>query len=114
MLGLEVVPVPVSDVDAALGFYRDRMGFAVDVDYRPSATFRVVQLTPPGWACSVHLEPANGRGPARGLVLVTPDLVTERQRLVATGVAVGDIKHKHPVETWSGEWGAGLDPERRD
>jgi catechol 2,3-dioxygenase-like lactoylglutathione lyase family enzyme len=114
MLSLEVVPVPVSDIDAALSFYRDRLGFALDVDYRPKESFRVVQLTPPGSACSVHLEPAAGRTPLRGLVLVTDDLSADRQRLIAAGVAVGHIKHKHPVETWSGEWRAGLDPERRD
>ena len=113
-LALEVVPVPVSDVDAALSFYRDKLGFALDVDYRPTESFRVVQLTPPGSACSVHLEPGRGRTPLRGLVLVTPDLNAERQRLIAAGVAVSHIKHKHPVETWSGAWRAGVDPNRRD
>ena len=55
MLALEVVPLPVADVDRALAFYTERAGFVLDVDYRPSPEFRVVQLTPPGSACSVHL-----------------------------------------------------------
>ena len=56
MLALEVVPLPVTDIDRALAFYAEQAGFALDVDYRLTADFRVVQLTPPGSACSVLQE----------------------------------------------------------
>ena len=59
MLSLEVVPPPVTDVDRALAFYTKQAGFRLDVDYRPTAEFRVVQLTPPGSACSVQLVTAD-------------------------------------------------------
>lgn len=114
MLALEVVPIPVGDVDAALGFYRDQWGFELDVDYRPTGSFRVVQLTAPGSACSVHLVPAATGARLRGLILVTDDLAVERNRLIEAGVAVSEIRHKHPVDTWSGEWRPGIDPSRRD
>ena len=58
MLALEVVPLPVADVDRALKFYTEQIGFHLDVDYRPTAEFRVVQLTSPGSACSIHLVAA--------------------------------------------------------
>ena len=68
---LELVVVPVSDVDRAKAFYADKMGFTVDVDHAPSEHFRVVQLTPPGSACSITIgtgltksEPGSLPGPA--------------------------------------------------
>jgi catechol 2,3-dioxygenase-like lactoylglutathione lyase family enzyme len=114
MLALEVVPLPVADVDRALAFYVEQAGFTLDVDYRPTADFRVVQLTPPGSACSVHLVTAVSQGRLQGLCLVTDDLATERAKLLAQGVDVGPVRHKSPVETWAGGWDAGLDPRRRD
>jgi catechol 2,3-dioxygenase-like lactoylglutathione lyase family enzyme len=62
MLALEVVPLPVTDIDRALAFYTEQAGFTLDVDYRPTADFRVVQLTPPGSACSVQLVIADSPG----------------------------------------------------
>src|SRR5262245_37501647 len=67
---LEVVVVPVSDVDRAKAFYADQVGFAVDVDHSPNDHFRVVQLTPPGSGCSItigkgltdHMEPGSIKG----------------------------------------------------
>jgi catechol 2,3-dioxygenase-like lactoylglutathione lyase family enzyme len=114
MLALEVVPLPVTDIDRALAFYTEQAGFTLDVDYRPTAGFRVVQLTPPGSACSIQLVTADSPGRARNLYLVTPDLAEARATLMARGVAVGAIRHKDPVETWAGGWSAGLDPKRRD
>lgn len=114
MLSLEVVPLPVSDIDRALAFYCDQAGFTLDVDYRPAPGFRVVQLTPPGSACSVHLVAADSASRVRGLCLVTTDLPTEREKLLARGVAVSAMRHKDPVETWAGGWSAGLDSQRRD
>ncbi len=59
MLSLEVVPLPVSDIDRSLAFYAERVGFKLDVDYRPTPGFRIVQLTPPGSACSIQLVAAD-------------------------------------------------------
>ena len=114
MLTLEVVPLSVTDVDRALAFYAERVGFILDVDYRPTPDFRVVQLTPPGSACSVHLVAADSGGRPHNLCLVTSDLAAERARLIGRGVEVSAIRHKDPVETWAGRWAMGLDPQRRD
>jgi len=113
-LSLEVVPLPVADVDRALAFYTERLGFVLDVDYRPTAEFRVVQLTPPGSACSVHLVTADSPGRVHDLHLVTTDLEAERARLIAVGVAVSPPRHKEPLESWTGGWSPGMDPRRRD
>jgi catechol 2,3-dioxygenase-like lactoylglutathione lyase family enzyme len=114
MLALEVVSLPVADVDRALAFYTQKVGFKLDVDYHPGADFRVVQLTPPGSACSVQLSVADSPQRLRNLYLVTTDLAAERAALVARGVAVGAFRHKDPIESWMGGWSAGLDPRRRD
>jgi catechol 2,3-dioxygenase-like lactoylglutathione lyase family enzyme len=114
MLALEVVPLPVADIDRARAFYTEQAGFTLDVDYRPTAEFRVVQLTPPGSACSVQLVAADSPGRLHNLYLVTTDLAAERAKLISRGVAVGAVRHKDPVEAWAGGWSAGLDPQRRD
>lgn len=114
MLALEVVPLPVADIDRALAFYTEQAGFTLDVDYRPTPDFRVVQLTPPGSTCSVHLVVADAPGRIHHLYLVTSDLEAERAQLIGRGVNVGAIRHKDMVESWTGGWSAGLDPHRRD
>ena len=114
MLSLEMVPLPVTDVNRALAFYTEQAGFKLDVDYHPTAEFRVVQLTPPGSACSVHLVTADSPCRVHKLCLVTSDLATERATLIARGVAVGEIRRKDPFEAWVDGWSTGLDPERRD
>jgi catechol 2,3-dioxygenase-like lactoylglutathione lyase family enzyme len=114
MLALEVVPLPVADIDRALAFYTGQVRFTLDIDYRPSADFRVVQLTPPGSACSIQLVVADSPGRVRNLHLVTNDIADARAKLIARGVVVGAIRHKDPVEAWAGGWSAGLDPKRRD
>jgi catechol 2,3-dioxygenase-like lactoylglutathione lyase family enzyme len=114
MLALEVVPLPVADIDRARAFYIEQAGFILDVDYGPTAEFRVVQLTPPGSACSVQLVAADSPSRVHNLYLVTTDLAAERAKLISRGVAVGAVRHKHPVETWAGGWSPGLDPQRRD
>jgi catechol 2,3-dioxygenase-like lactoylglutathione lyase family enzyme len=114
MLALEVVPLPVTDIDRALAFYTDQAGFILDVDYRPTADFRVVQLTPPGSACSVQLVIADSPGRVKNLHLVTTDIADARAKLIARGVAVGAIRHKDPVEGWAGGLSGGLDSKRRD
>jgi catechol 2,3-dioxygenase-like lactoylglutathione lyase family enzyme len=114
VLALEVVRLPVRDIDSALIFYTKRVGFSLDVDYQPTPHFRVVQLTPPGSACSLHLVRAAGDGRLRELCLVTEDLEATREQLIARGIEVSDIRHKDPVETWAGGWTNGVDPQHRD
>jgi catechol 2,3-dioxygenase-like lactoylglutathione lyase family enzyme len=90
---LEVVVVPVSDVDRAKTFYAEKLGFAVDHDTRISDKYQVVQLTPPGSGCSivvgkgvVDMQP----GSLKGLQLVVRDVLAARSQLVERGVEVGD------------------------
>src|SRR5215213_6454117 len=94
---LELVPIPVTDVDRAKAFYADQLGFAVDVDVRPADGVRVVQLTPPGSACSIGLgtglaayeaEP----GSVRALHLVVSDIEQARAELVGRGIEVGAVQ----------------------
>lgn len=89
MLSLEVIALPVTDIDRARAFYTEQGGFTLDVDYQPTADFRVVQLTPPGSACSVQLVAADSASRVHNLYLVTTDLAAERARLIARGIAVG-------------------------
>ncbi|GAC1510442.1 MAG: glyoxalase [Chloroflexota bacterium] len=93
---LETVVVPVSDVDRAKRFYSEQAGFIVDVDHRPSEAFRVVQLTPPGSACSITIGTGLGDmppGSLRGLQLVVTDIQAARAELVEKGVEVGEVQH---------------------
>ena len=93
---LEVVVVPVSDVDRAKRFYSEQCGFVVDVDTRISDTFRVVQLTPPGSACSITIGTGlvdSAPGSLQGLQLVVPDIEAARAELVGRGVAASEIFH---------------------
>jgi catechol 2,3-dioxygenase-like lactoylglutathione lyase family enzyme len=97
MLLLELVPVPVSDIDRAKSFYADRLGFHVDVDVRPADGVRVVQLTPPGSACSIALTTGLPSldmpvGTLRGLHLVVSDIDQTRAALVERGVDVGPVE----------------------
>jgi predicted enzyme related to lactoylglutathione lyase len=94
---LELVPVPVADVDRAKAFYVEKLGFVVDVDVRPTDGMRVVQLTPPGSACSIVVGTGLGgiseaaAGSVRGLHLVVADIEAARAELVGRGVEVGAI-----------------------
>src|SRR5262249_48285910 len=113
----EVITVPVSDVDRALRFYADQVGFALDVDYAPNDAFRVVQLTPPGSACSIQLGTGLTDAPAgslRNTYLVVGDLEATRAELLGRGVEVGEIRHKTPPGAWDGGLAPGLDAERGD
>jgi catechol 2,3-dioxygenase-like lactoylglutathione lyase family enzyme len=94
---LELVPIPVADVDRAKAFYAEQLGFVADVDVRPADGVRVVQLTPPGSACSVgfgtgipaYQAPA---GSIRGLHLVVTDIEQARAELIGRGVEVGEVQ----------------------
>src|ERR1700760_878963 len=101
------MPVPVSDIDRAKKFYVEQAGFRLDVDYAPRPGFRVVQLTPPGSACSIQL----GDG---AVCLVVTDLLAACEELTARGLEVGPIRHKASIEDWQGDWAPGVDPGRRD
>ncbi|RZQ59258.1 VOC family protein [Amycolatopsis suaedae] len=94
---LELVPVPVTDIERAKAFYRDRLGFRLDVDVSPQDGVRIVQFTPPGSACSIVL--AEGlptldmpAGTLRGLHLVVADIEAARAELIGRGVEVGEVE----------------------
>jgi predicted enzyme related to lactoylglutathione lyase len=94
---LELVPVPVADVDRAKAFYTEQVGFVEDVDVRPAEGIRVVQLTPPGSACSIGLGtglPAYDAAPGtiRALHLVVTDIEQARQELIERGVEVSPVE----------------------
>ena len=107
---LELVVVPVADVDRAKSFYADRLGFGVDVDHRAGEDFRVVQLTPPGSACSIALmgNTAMAAGTLHGLHLVVADIEAARDELVRHEVEPSDFFHFD-----AGGQRPGLDPGRR-
>jgi catechol 2,3-dioxygenase-like lactoylglutathione lyase family enzyme len=114
---VEVITLPVSDVERALRFYVDQVGFTLDVDYAPSESFRVVQLTPPGSACSIQIGKGltnAAAGSVRNVYLVVADLVAARSRLLEGGVEVSEIRHKIPIEAWDGSFAPGSDPARKD
>jgi catechol 2,3-dioxygenase-like lactoylglutathione lyase family enzyme len=94
-LKLEVVPIPVTDVDRAKAFYTEKAGFNADHDHTVSDEVRFVQLTPPGSACSISL----GRGivdtppgSVQGLMLVVADIQAARAELADRGVEVSDVQ----------------------
>jgi catechol 2,3-dioxygenase-like lactoylglutathione lyase family enzyme len=108
---LELVLVPVSNVDRAKAFY-EQAGFQLDVDHRAGDSFRVVQLTPPGSACSISLGVGitdADPGQARGLHLVVDDLEAAWAELSGRGIAVNEIRHMR-----DGAWSPGVDPEHAD
>jgi len=109
---LELVLIPVSDVDRAKQFYEHTCGFTVDVDHQPNDEFRVVQLTPPGSACSltfgIGITDA-APGSYRGTHLVVTDIEAARAELVGRGVDVSEIRHMTPDG-----WQPGPDPKRAD
>jgi len=109
---LELVLIPVSDVDRAKAFYTETLGFHLDVDTRPADGLRVVQMTPPGSACSVTIGTgltSAAPGSYKGTHLVVSDIEAARAELVERGAEVSDIRHMGP----SG-WAPGTDPEHTD
>ena len=95
-LRLELVPLPVADVDRAVAFYSGVVGFVIDHDVRPTEGMRIVQMTPPGSACSVVVGTGMGLDPADGVVrnlhLVVDDLAEAREELVGRGLALSEVQ----------------------
>jgi predicted enzyme related to lactoylglutathione lyase len=94
---LELIPLPVSDVDRAIAFYTDKLGFKKDVDVRPSEGVRVVQFTPEGSGCSLGFGTgldvyAGEPGSVRGVHLVVEDITQARAELVRRGVEISEIQ----------------------
>ena len=120
---LELVLVPVTDVDRAKTFYTEQLGFTLDVDHHPSDDFRVVQMTPPGSACSVSIGKGITKAPpgtTEGLHLVVTDIEKARAELVERGVDVSEIFHfgadgrapgPHPERANYGSYIAFSDPD---
>jgi catechol 2,3-dioxygenase-like lactoylglutathione lyase family enzyme len=109
---LELVLLPVTDVDRAKAFYTDQVGFNLDVDHQASDVFRVVQMTPLGSGCSITIGTGitdAAPGSVRGTHLVVSDIEAVRAELVGRGVDVSGIRH-----LGSGGWEPGPHPERRD
>ncbi len=91
-LKLEVVAIPVSDVDRAKAFYQ-RLGWTLDADFMIGKDFRAVQLTPPGSPCSIHLSTTAAPGSAQGMFLVVSDMEAALRDLRARGANVSDVFH---------------------
>jgi catechol 2,3-dioxygenase-like lactoylglutathione lyase family enzyme len=120
---LELVLVPVTDVDRAKTFYTEQLGFTLDVDHHPSDDFRVVQMTPPGSACSISIGKGITKAPpgtTEGLHLVVTDIEKARAELVERGVDVSEIFHfgadgrtsgPHPERVDYGSYIAFSDPD---
>jgi catechol 2,3-dioxygenase-like lactoylglutathione lyase family enzyme len=121
---LEVVPIPVSDVDRAKHFYSEQAGFVVDLDTRISDEVRIVQLTPPGSGCSIHLSTGILKdmtpGVLEGLQLVVSDIEAARAELVARGVETSPVQHVDGgvwVDGRGGDWNSFVffsDPDGND
>jgi catechol 2,3-dioxygenase-like lactoylglutathione lyase family enzyme len=92
---IELIQIPVSDIDRAKSFYVDKLGFAAEHDHQVTDELRFVQLTPPGSACSIALTSgAHGMAPGslEGLQMVVDDAETSRKELAGRGVAVSDVQ----------------------
>ena len=93
---LEVIPIPVSDVDRAKRFYSEQAGFVIDLGTQIADEMRLVQLTPPGSPCSIHLSTGildMPPGVLEGLQLVVPDIAAARAELLQRGVEISDVQH---------------------
>ncbi|MGH2690508.1 MAG: VOC family protein [Actinomycetota bacterium] len=109
---LELVLLPVTDVDRSKTFYTQRCGFRLDVDHQAGDAFRVVQMTPPGSDCSIAIGIGitdAAPGSVRGLHLVVVDIAAARDELAGRGVEISEVRHFE-----AGGMVPGADPERRD
>jgi len=111
---LEVVVIPVTDVDRAKAFYTGKLGFHLDADTQPTETMRVVHMTPPGSACSVVigpkvLPPGTDMGSSASLQLVVPDIEAARAELAGRGVEVTPVQTLDPRD--GGKFAFFADPD---
>lgn len=107
---LELIPIPVSDVDRAKAFYANQVGFSVDHDHAVSADLRFVQLTPPGSACSIAIGTGvatTAPGSAQGMLLVVSDIDSARAELAARGVEISEARQ----EAWGARHAYFQDPD---
>lgn len=106
---LELVMIPVADVDRAKAFYTEKVGFHLDVDTEPTEGFRIVQMTPPGSACSITVGKGlslSEPGSVKGTHLVVTDIEAAHAELLGRGVEVSDITHFE-----NGQRVPGVDPQ---
>jgi catechol 2,3-dioxygenase-like lactoylglutathione lyase family enzyme len=110
-LKLEVIPIPVSDIDRAKAFY-EGLGWRLDADFRHNGE-RAIQLTPPGSQCSIHFNPNGTPGSAKGMFLVVSDIEAARDDLIRRGVQVSEIFHFAAGPAPFGGQVGGLAPDRQ-
>ncbi len=110
-LKLEVIPIPVSDIDRAKAFY-EALGWRLDADFHHNGD-RAIQLTPPGSQCSIHFNPKGTPGSAKGMFLVVSDIEAARNDLRRRGVEVSEIFHFAAGPGPFGGQVGGLAPERQ-
>lgn len=111
---LEVIGIPVSDVDAAKHFYADQVGFRLDHDVRPAEGMRVVQLTPPGSSCSIVIGegmPLGEPGSTKGAQLVVEDIDAARAALEAREVSISPVQQLGPEGTPGSRFAFFSDPD---
>ena len=111
---LEVVLLPVADVDRAKEFYVERCGFRLDVDHQQGEHFRIVQMTPPGSACSVVIGeglPLGEPGSVKGVQLVVEDLDAAGEELSARGVPISDVQQLGPEGARGSRFAFFADPD---
>jgi predicted enzyme related to lactoylglutathione lyase len=92
---IELLPVPVADIDRAKAFYVDQVGFAADHDHRVDENLRFVQLTPPGSACSIVLDhgmTGMAPGSVEGIQMVVADVESAREHLLSNGVEASEVR----------------------
>jgi len=109
---LQLVLIPVSDPDRSKAFYTGKAGFHLEVDTKVGEDMRVIQLTPPGSACSIGFGTGITKaspGSAQGLHLIVTDITAARAELTGRGVDVSDVRHMD-----SGAWKPGPDPQHGD
>ncbi|NEM07357.1 VOC family protein [Geodermatophilus normandii] len=111
---LEVIGIPVSDVEAAKAFYVEKVGFGLDHDVTPAPGMRVVQMTPPGSPCSVVIGegmPLGEPGTTKGAQLVVEDLDTVRRRLAERGVEITEVQQLGPEGSPGSRFAFFTDPD---
>ena len=114
---LEVVVVPVTDIDRAKSFYVEKLGFHLDADTQPTETLRVVHMTPPGSACSVVvgpvlIPPGTDPGPRANMQLVVGDIEAARAELAGRGIEVSEVQTLDPRD--GGKFASFSDPDGND